>query len=84
MRRVRSTLHTPTPVLRIQALCRGFLARQEYRRQRDDLRFLAMKGEFSVERRRRWVNVSRPEEPAPLVKRGFRNWFHRSPPMEVK
>ncbi|KAJ2809625.1 hypothetical protein H4S07_003152 [Coemansia furcata] len=78
-------------VLRMQALCRGLLARQEFRRQRDDMRFLAVKGEYSVERRRRWVNVPRPPQeplsppPPPQLqqlqqqpKRGFRGWFHRS------
>ncbi|KAJ2895769.1 hypothetical protein IWW38_002211, partial [Coemansia aciculifera] len=72
-RNVVSSIHTPTPnpaavhVVGVQALCRGYLARQEYRKRRDDMRFLAVKGEFSVERRRRWVAVSRPSPPLPPV-----------------
>ncbi|KAJ2056806.1 hypothetical protein GGI17_005998 [Coemansia sp. S146] len=86
-------VHTPTPsILRIQALCRGWLARQEFRKQRDDMRFLAVKGEFSVERRRRWVNVPRPEEeralpesmPATRRGLGFRNWFRGNPSTQLE
>ncbi|KAJ2753651.1 hypothetical protein GGI19_002983 [Coemansia pectinata] len=84
-------VHTPTPsILRIQALCRGWLARQEFRKQRDDMRFLAVKGEFSVERRRRWVNVPRPEEERalpesmPATRRGFRSWFRGNPSTQLE
>ncbi|KAJ2802545.1 hypothetical protein H4R20_003237, partial [Coemansia guatemalensis] len=42
----------------LQRLSRGFLARRMYRRRREEMRFLAVKGSISVERRRR---IPRPE-----------------------
>ncbi|KAJ2649780.1 hypothetical protein IWW40_002956 [Coemansia sp. RSA 1250] len=39
--------------IKIQQLCRGYLARRMLQRQRNDMQLLAMKGSISVERRRR-------------------------------
>ncbi|KAJ2078449.1 hypothetical protein H4R24_004472 [Coemansia sp. RSA 988] len=45
-------------VVNLQRLSRGFLARRMYGRRREELRFLAVKGSISVERRRR---IPRPQ-----------------------
>ncbi|KAJ2324177.1 hypothetical protein IWW51_003400, partial [Coemansia sp. RSA 2702] len=63
---VQSQQHAQA-AMEIQRLCRGFLARRERRRRRDDMRLLAMKGSISVERRRRMPRAALPESQIPLL-----------------
>ncbi|PIA13190.1 hypothetical protein COEREDRAFT_83658 [Coemansia reversa NRRL 1564] len=64
-------------VLEMQRLVRGFLARRVYCRRREELRFLAVKGTISVERRRRIPRptvrpLKEPPQTAPVsVGNGF-------------
>ncbi|KAJ1850097.1 hypothetical protein LPJ70_000007 [Coemansia sp. RSA 2708] len=63
---VQSQQHAQA-AMEIQRLCRGFLARRERRRRRDDMQLLAMKGSISVERRRRMPRAALPESQIPLL-----------------